>query len=137
MLGRSNMNRGFIALISILIISALIVLISVGVSLRSIGETNMALDEQEAHRALALADLCSEQALINLINDINYSGGETITVGDESCDIVSVDGVGNEDRIVKTESIVSGYTKKIKVEVAQISPTTTTVISSWEEVADF
>jgi len=128
-------QKGFIALISVLIIAALVLAISIGVSLRSVEETNMSLGEQESHRALALADLCAEQALMKLLSVLDYSGNESIIIDGESCDILTIGGSGNSDRTVQTRSTVSGYTKKVEVEVSRISPTMEIV--SWEEVADF
>ena len=129
------MNNGFIALISILIIGAVILTVSIGVSLRSIGETTMSLDQQESRKALALANLCAETALMRLESVLNYGGSESIMIDGETCDILLVTGSGNLSRTVKTQSTVSGYTRKIKVEVSQVSPIMQ--ISSWEEVPDF
>jgi len=128
-------ERGFIALISILIIGAVVLVISIGLSLRSIGETNMSLSEQESHRALALANVCAEQALMKLESFLNYSGSESIIIGSESCDILAVSGSGNFSRTVETQSTVSSHTRKVQVFVSQISPIMQ--LTSWEEVADF
>lgn len=130
-----NNQEGFIALISILIIGAIVLVISIGLSLRSIGETDMSLSEQESHKALALANLCVEQALMKLEAILNYAGNESIIIGSESCAIRPISGSGNLNRIVETQSTVSGYTKKIKAVVSQISPTMK--ITSWEEVSNF
>jgi len=130
-----NNQEGFIALISILIIGAVVLVISIGLSLRSIGETDMSLGEQESHRALALANLCAEQALMKFESTLNYSGSESIIIGNESCDILAVSGSGNLNRTIQTQSTVSNYTRKVQVVVSQISPTMQ--LTSWEEVADF
>ena len=98
-------EQGFIALISILIIGAITLAVSIGVSLRSIGETKMSLDEQESHRALALSNLCAEQALIKLTSVLNYSGNESIIVNsDEKCYIWPVSGAGNTARVVTAQA---------------------------------
>jgi len=128
-------QNGFIALISVLIVGAVVLVVSIGISLRSVDESNMSLDEQESHRALALANLCAEQALMKLESSLNYNGNESIIVGDESCDILTIGGAGNLTRTVKTSSVVSGYTRRIKVEVSRISPIMQ--ISSWESVGSF
>lgn len=128
-------QEGFIALISILIIGAIVLTISIGLSLRSIGETNMSLGGQESHKALALANLCAEQALMKLESTFNYTGNESVPVDGESCDILAIDGSGNFNRTIQTQSTVSNYTKKVRVVVSQISPTMQ--ITSWEEVSDF
>lgn len=128
-------QEGFIALISVLIIGAIVLAISIGLSLRSIGETNMSLAEQESHKALALANLCAEQALMKLESTLNYAGNETVPVDEEFCDILAISGSGNFNRTIQTQSTVSNYTKKVLVVVSQISPAMQ--ITSWEEVSDF
>jgi len=132
---RNERCRGFIALISVLVISAVVLVIGIGVSLRSVGESNMSLGEQESNRARALANLCAEQALMKLESFLNYSGDESIIIGSESCYILAVGGTGNLNRTVQASSTVSNYTKKVQVVITQISPVMQ--LSSWEEVADF
>ena len=128
-------QKGFIALIAILIIGAVVLTVSIGLSVRSLGETAMSLGVQESHKALALANLCGELALGKLQSILHYAGNESILVGSESCDILTIGGSGNFSRTVKTQSTVSRYVKKVKIEVSQISPVMQ--ITSWEEVADF
>lgn len=128
-------KHGFIALTSILIIGSLVLLISIGLSARSISETKIALSQQLSNRALALADACAEYALNELKADLNYPGNESIIIdGSDSCDILPIETSGS-DKIVKTRSIISGYAKKIRITVSQTSPEI--LISSWIEVPDF
>jgi len=126
---------GFVALISILILGALILLIAVGISLRSVSQTQMGIAEQQSHKASALANLCAEQALMKLKTVLQYAGNESIMIDGETCDILNIDGSGNLNRTVQTESIVSKHTKRVQIEIAQISPEMQ--ITSWKEVADF
>lgn len=128
-------KNGFIALISVLIIGVLVLIISIGLSLRSIGETNMSFNEEISGYALSLAEACAENALLKLRNDLNYSGNETIIIeGSDSCDILPVEGSGNFNRVIKTRSTIKGFTKKIRLDIAQVMPLQ---ISLWEEVKDF
>lgn len=129
-----KLKNGFVALISILIIGAVVLVISIGLSLRSISETDMSLSQQQANNALSLANLCAEQALMKLESVLNYSGSETLNIDGNSCSILAITGSGNTNRIVTTQSAVGGYTRKVKVVVSQISPIMQ--ISSWNEVAD-
>ena len=128
-------QQGYIALISILIVGALVLAIGVGVSLRSIDETEMSLNEELSNRALALVNACAEYALFQLVNNLSYAGNETLTINDsDSCDILSIEGSGATDRIIKAEALVMGYKKKIKIGIAQIEPLE---MIYWEEVDDF
>ncbi|MFH1956382.1 MAG: hypothetical protein ABIJ28_01930 [Patescibacteria group bacterium] len=129
------MNKGYIALISVLIIQALILAIIIGIFLRSNTEIKLALGEQLSGKSRALAEACAEYALQQLKNNSNYSGNESIIIdGNDSCDILPIETSGS-DKIVKTQSAVSGYTRKIKINVIQINPEMFT--SYWNEVPDF
>lgn len=129
-------EQGFIALVSILIVGALVLVVSIGVSLRAIGETQMSLGQEFGNRARVLADACAEYALMQLKNNLQYSGNETILLDEtDSCDILPVEGSGNENRTVKTQATSTGFMRKIHIEIARVNPTTQ--ITLWEEVADF
>ncbi|MEK9152193.1 MAG: hypothetical protein AAB692_02410 [Patescibacteria group bacterium] len=128
-------DRGFIALISVIISGALALALAIGLSSRSIGEMQMSLGQQQSHRALALADLCAERALMKLASVLDYAGNETVTIAAGSCSIGPVSGTGNLNRVIEAQSAVSGFTRKVKVTVTRVSPVTQ--ISAWNEVADF
>ncbi len=128
-------RNGYIALISVLIISAIVVLIATSASLISIGESDMALQENQARESFYLADFCAEYALMKLESVLNYSGNKTVTLGQNSCNILSIEGSGNYNRVVKVQSTFSGQTRKVKVQISQISPTMQ--ITSWQGVSDF
>lgn len=126
------MRDGFIALTSVLIIQAVTLAIVLAVGLRSIGESNMSGGEHQSHRALAMANLCAELALMRLESVRQYAGNETITIGSDSCQILAIEGVGNTNRKVITQSTVAGYTKRMNITLQRISPTMQ--ITSWKEV---
>jgi len=128
-------QRGFIALISMLTIGAIVLAVAVGVSVRSLGENERVFGQGESAEARALSDACAETALYKLQSVFNYAGEENIMIGGGSCDILTVSGTGNTNRIVQASSTASGYTRKVSVTVAEISPVMR--ISTWEEVADF
>jgi hypothetical protein len=132
---KEKMDNGFIALISVVIIEALILLISIGVSLRSITESNISLDEQWSNRALSLSNACAEIALMKIESVLNYNGNEIIMIDGDSCEIMPLEGSGNTNRIIKTQSAIMNNARKVEVKIAQISPVMR--ITSWKEVADF
>lgn len=131
----ASTQQGFTTLLAVMIISAIMITISIGVPLRSLDELKMSYGEQESARALNMANLCAEQALMKLLAVLNYAGSETVTVGSYSCDILAISGSGNTNRTIQAQSTVSGYTAKVEVNVSQLSPIME--ISSWEVVSDF
>lgn len=132
--GKQYRSRGgYIALISVLIAGALMLLIGVGSSLRGIDTLNAVSGEESSLRALLLGDACAEEALMRLKGDLAYSGNETIIVGGgETCRIFSLSGVGNVDRLVTTQGIVNNYVRNVRVDIAQVNPSLT--IRTWTTV---
>lgn len=127
-------NNGFVALTSVLIISAVCLIIGIGVISLNIGEGQMSLQKDQSSQAYYFANLCAEEALISLKEDSGYLGetisGESINIENSSC-IISVE----DSWTVKISAVSSEQTKKIKIKLSQIDPQM--VISSWEEVNKF
>lgn len=128
-------RNGYIALISILIVSALALLIATSGSLLGISESNMGLQENRAREAFYLATACAEDALMKLKNNLNYTGNETLTFNNGSCVIESLEGTGKKNRVIKISGTVFNQTRKIKIEIGKINPDIE--IKSWQQVADF
>lgn len=129
------MNQGYIALISILIISSLLAIIASSASLISISESKTGLKESQSWEAFYLATACAEDALMKLKEDINYPGGETLTFESGTCYIAFVEGTGENNRVVKTSGTVLAQIRKIRIEIEQINPEM--AIKSWQEVSEF
>lgn len=78
--------RGFIALMSVLIICAVLLLIATGGSFAGFygRQNSMAFEFKE--RSQALASACVSQTLLALANDSTYSGSATTTIsGTNAC----------------------------------------------------
>lgn len=131
----NNRNSGFIAIISVIILSAVILLVSIGVSLRSISAGDSASGGEFSSRALALAEACAEHASLRLANNLSYAGNENIIVeGSDSCTVLPTEGTGNINRVIKAEAMVRGYKRRIRVDIAQVRPY---ALVSWREVSHF
>lgn len=129
----AQQKGGYIALISVLIAGALMLLVGVGSSLRGVDTLNAVSGEESSLRASALADACAEEALMRLKGDVAYAGNETIIVGGgETCRVLSLSGVGNTDRILLTQGVVNNYVRNVRVDIAQVNPSLT--IRTWSTV---
>ena len=127
----SCFQKGFIALITVLILLGIVLIIGLSSSFLSIGEASMSLQKSQSSQAYYLANLCAEDALMKLKIDPNYSGNETINIGNGSCQILSIEG----NWTIKVSGNFYNQIKKIKIIVSQINPEM--VIDSWQEVAEF
>lgn len=129
--------RGFIALISILIISAVLLLIALTSSHFGIFQSKMVLQKNQSSESYYLATACAEEALMKLKEDLGYRGDETLNINGNSCEILRIEGSGNKDRVIKASSSTHNFTEKIKIEINRVNPEMEMEIKSWREVANF
>lgn len=129
-------QKGYIALISLLIISAVTLSVAINSSLFGLSESKMGLQKSHSSKAFYLAILCAEDSLMKLKDDLNYSGSETIIINDQgSCEILPLEGSGNNDRVIKTSGVSHGQTRKIRIDITEVNPSME--IESWQEVTSF
>lgn len=128
-------NKGFIAITSIIIISAILLSVSIGISYRSMARAQSNFSSSSYHEANYLSERCAEYALLELERTLGYSGEEEISTVEGSCNILEVLGNGNTNRIIMTTGTVLEHMAKTRIVISEIYPIMT--ISSWDTVADF
>jgi hypothetical protein len=108
---------GYIAFMSILVISAVALAISLSISLLGVGEAISSLDFKKGIEVEQIAESCVEEALYRLRDDSIYLGG-TLNAGNGLCTI-SIEGTGTTRTINVVGQIdqTSDYVKHIRVEV--------------------
>lgn len=138
---QKNINKvgyyynGYVALVSVLIVGIVALSITTSVILLGLGSSRTGFVLEQTEQARGLATACAERALDKLRKDLNYTGNETITLGQGSCQIRPVLGSGNTNRTIETTGTVGTIVKKVKVIIAQVTPQTQ--LTSWQEVNDF
>ena len=118
-------QSGFIAMVSLLIITTAGLTIGLAISIASIEELGISLNISESAKARALANTCVEEGLERLRNSfVDYFA--TLSIGSNSC-IINAVVVGSNATLTATGT-VGVYTQKIIV-VA----TNALEITSWVE----
>ena len=132
MIHNSVYSGGYIALTSILVISAVALAISVSISLLGVGEAKSSLDYRRGQETLKIAESCTEEALLRLRNDANYSSG-SLNVGGGTCSI-NVNGVGADRTIDVSAQLtnLSDYSQSIQVIVKRAGNSVNVV--SWSQI---
>jgi hypothetical protein len=120
-------ESGFIALMSVIIISALMMAVSFALSMSGFLARANVTDSEYKERSMALADGCADDALVKLAANSAYAGNETPV--DIACTILPITTVGSQ-RIIKTTASVQGATTNIQV-TATLDPLT---VISWQEL---
>ncbi len=126
-----NSNGGFIALVSVLLISVVLLLMVTTLSLGGyIGRFNI-LNSELKRVSASLADACANTAVLKLAEDWNYSGNETSTVsGSNTCHIFSVTTVGANPQTLKAQAVYRNSYTNLAITVQQ----TPFSILSWNEI---
>ncbi len=135
-LTRAGKKRsGYILLITILIIGAIASAILSSMLLLGISSTQVSFSVQQSQQALAAAQACAEYALLKLRQDPTYAGNEFRTLGIDQCEVLTVGGIGNNNRSLCTEGTSGDAIRRLEIAVSQILPQTQ--VYSWQEVSVF
>lgn len=129
-----NKQKGQIALIAILIISAAVLIVSLTISSMGVNETLMSFDEQQSEQAFQMADGCVNEALLRLRRvydgeEASYTG-ETLNFGANSCTInITTQG---QNRIINVAATVNS--KIIRKIQATVRWNPSFALTNWQEV---
>lgn len=128
-------TQGFIALTSVLILSAIFLSMSISVASRAISGSGVSIAFSERDTARYLTHACSEHARMELERTLDYRGNESILIEGKECRILEIQGTGNTNRILRVESTVGAHTYHIEEYIETISPQM--VITTSERVTNF
>lgn len=122
-------ESGFIAIMSVVIIGAVLMAVSFALSMSGFFARANITDGEFKERSFALAEGCADDALVKVAADTSYSPtNEMVTIGTGQCTIVSI--TGGSQKTIRTTAQVQGATTTIQV----IANVTTLAISSWQEL---
>jgi len=117
---------GFAVLTSVIIISAVLLVIALSLGVNSISENQIGMYQSKAQRVFVNADGCAEEALIRLSRDNAYTG-ETISIDSTSC-VISVAG-----NVITVRATNTNYSKSLRINVILLPNPT---ITSWQEITN-
>lgn len=132
---RMHKRKGYIALMTMIVVTAVAILIVSAQAYVSITQGMNSLLYSNYLEAGALGSSCADDALLKLKNDHDYAGNETISLGHGQCQIYPIQNLGGEAREIRITASVNDTMKKIRIRTNVIDPNIT--FDSWEEVADF
>lgn len=126
-----NMNKGFITLISVLIVGAVGTVIAVSLILLGISSSRTSFALEQSNQAKALANACAEEALQQIRDSTPYAGSDNLSFGQGNCSY-SVTSQGDQNRTITALGTVGTIVRKIEVVIDTINPAI--VIVSWREL---
>ncbi len=126
---------GYILLITILLLGTIVSAILSSLLLLGISANQVSVTVLHANQSLGVAQGCAEYGLLKLRQSPSYAGNEFVTIGIDQCEILSIGGIGNNNRVLCVEGKVGDSVRRLEIVVNQILPATT--IYSWQEVSVF
>lgn len=127
-----TVRKGYIALLSVIFISAIGVLIMLSVIVSGVDASKTDYVSQQSGQSRAMASSCAEEALQKILETGTTSSVGTLTIASGTC-TYAISSVGGLH--VDSTGIFGSVTSKVKVVISTTSPSI--VLSSWSEVADF
>lgn len=126
-------NKGFIALISVVFISAILLLIAITLSTSTFYERYDILGAELKEKSLSNAEACADIGLLLIANGESHLGTTTEQVTPyDNCKLGPIPSSGNP-RIYYATASVNGYTTNLKISV---NPATFS-INSWQEIGTY
>jgi len=95
-------ESGFIALSSVLIIGAVIIILGVSIFFASLTDQSISTAYQSGQEAAFLADFCLKEGVFRLKENIDYMGDEDIKVNDATCSVSLVEDVDDNTKKVSS-----------------------------------
>lgn len=113
-------QSGYIALISVIILGAILVAVAASLSFLTFSQSGAGLDALSKEQSYALAYSCVDHALLKLIQNNSYAGNETYAIGSDQCTIGLVStgaGGGSSTRIIPTSATSGSSTTSLRITV--------------------
>jgi hypothetical protein len=133
---RQASKPAFASLLGVIILSVAVVSVIFTGSIISIDNNRFNRVANDAIIANRSAYSCAEIALNKLKTDLNYTGNEAINLDGITCNILTISGIGNSNRVLKVSAVTTtAVVKKIQISVQTVNPSY--IFTSWQEVADF
>ena len=130
----SYTNRGYITLLSVMVVGAVALALSSAAILSGITSTKVNISSQQSSVANTMASTCAYEALERIRTDTSYTGSGSVTQPDSSCYYEIID-LGSGNREVRSTGTAENISKKIRVTITLVG--TTINLSGWNDVATF
>ena len=127
--------RSYVALFSVILVGVIGISVATSLLLLGLDFWRTSYSGQQSDQARSYADACAEVALDRIRENISYSGSDSITFSNGSCEIRPIIGAGTETPTVETRGLVGESLRKVRIVLNQVRPQI--VISQWLEVAEY
>ena len=129
----NTQQKGFITLLSVLVVGAVGIAITLSLILLGLGSSRTSFAIEQSNQAKALANACAEEALQQIRDSTSFTGSGTLTLGQGTC-TYTVTSQGAQNRTITSSGTVGTVVRKVTIIINNINPLITP--TSWQEVSD-
>lgn len=129
-ISKNEQSKGFIALISVLVVGAIVIAIALSLLLLGIGNSRTSFAIEQSYQAKSLANACVEEALQKIRDSTPFTGGGNLAFGRGAC-AYTVTSQGAQNRTIIASGAVGTIIRKVKVIINKINPDI--IVVSWQE----
>lgn len=126
-----RLQNGYIALITVLIVGAVGIAISMALLINGVDSQRATLVTQQSAQARNLANACAEEALQQIHDSTTFTGTNTLSLGQGTCTYI-VTNTGSTTRTIDASGTVGNVVRKNQVYVTIGASSIS--ITSWQEV---
>lgn len=130
---KKSIQNGYVSLLSVLIIGSVGTSIAVSLLLMGQGRLHAAYSLQIAAQALSVTDGCVEEALLEISQDSNTTGGTSVVIGPHTCSYF-IENSSGENKIISASTTISNVVQRVRVTTSSTSPLS---IQFWNPVESF
>ena len=124
-------NRGYVTLISVLVVGAVGVAVTLSIILLGVGSSRTSFALQQSNQAKGLANACAEEGLQQIKDLASYTGSGNLSLEQGTCSY-KVTSQGGSNCTVDAAGTVGTIVRKVKVIITDINPLI--VVSTWQEI---
>ncbi|MFA6436641.1 MAG: hypothetical protein WC242_00795 [Candidatus Paceibacterota bacterium] len=128
-------QKGYIALVGVILLGAAIVVALITISMGVGTGSKISIQLKNSEKSYFLANACAEDALEKLWESVSYSGNEILNFDQGICGILPVETGSDGKKTIKVYGSVADHTRRSVVIISTTTPQI--IIESWKEVADF
>ncbi|MFH1838113.1 MAG: hypothetical protein ABH808_01280 [Candidatus Kuenenbacteria bacterium] len=116
-----NNKKGYITLISVLVVGAIGIAITLSIILLGLGSSRTSFAIEQSNQAKGLTNACAEEALQQIRDSTPFTGNGNLTLGQGICSY-TVTTQGGQNRTIISQGTVGTIIRKVKIIIDKINP---------------
>lgn len=129
----NRQQKGFITLISVLVVGAVGVAITLSLIQLGLGSSRTSFAVEQSNQAKALTNSCAEEALQQIRDSVSFTGSGNLAIGQGTC-VYTVANQGGSNRAISASGTVDSIIRKVSIILTVNAINSRITVTSWQEV---